>query len=216
MAKLSEGKQKDIWGKIQHVLKMRGFLCRDCIVVKGAFPVGESIEVATVLSKQQKKRQVIRSKGQCRRCRCESEIFRLPVVDSKPIPEGKPWFCEENIQKTIIDHLRSSDYSVKAVDYTTSVGQGVRIIVEDNKKAKIHLFIHGYYGKSIFPRSSRLFKEAIFDLIVYMRKYRDIQIAIGFPAFRIYTEELRKINWIREILPFRVFWVTEKGAVFEG
>lgn len=60
------------------------------------------------------------------------------------------------------------------------------------------------------------FSSAIFDAVLYRGERRDIDIAVGLPdGFGTYQKLAMRVGWLKEGMPFRLFWVSEDGTVRE-
>lgn len=57
------------------------------------------------------------------------------------------------------------------------------------------------------------FKQAIFDIIAYRERDRNVLLAVALPDFPRYRSMAERITWIKPAANFYYFWVNESGDV---
>jgi len=130
--------------------------------------------------------------------------------------EGQPWYWEGNIQSAIVSWLSQNEYKVYSVADTTQRTLGKDIIAESSNGKKLWITVKGYPEKSPHAQARHWFAEAIFDLVLYRDESYSVDLAIGLPyKFRTYMNLSKKLGWLKKNLPFKIFWVSQKGKVKE-
>jgi hypothetical protein len=58
------------------------------------------------------------------------------------------------------------------------------------------------------------FSHAIFDLILYRSERQDVVLAAAFPDnFKTYQNLATRVGWLKETLPFTLFWIESDGGI---
>lgn len=119
--------------------------------------------------------------------------------ESKPdIPKFENWFWEGNIQAKVIEYLVSQNCHIRSVADTATRQQGIDIIAEKNGK-KLCVSVKGFPNAT--PRTNpsvqagHWFKQAIFDMIDYRERDKNVMLALALPDFPRYRKMAAKITW---------------------
>lgn len=132
------------------------------------------------------------------------------------LPKFDHWFWEGNIQSKIVNYLMTQNYRICSVADTATHQQGIDIIAEQNGK-NLWVSVKGYpKGTDKTNPSSQAvhwFKHAIFDIIQYREKDKNVLLAVALPDYPRYHTLTKKISWFKPVAKFSYFWVKENGEV---
>ena len=128
-----------------------------------------------------------------------------------------PWYWEGHVQARIVDFLKRSGWTVTAVADTQRKTHGPDIAAQKDG-SQLLVSVKGYPeggGRTSPPTQARhWFSQAVFDLVYYRQCDRSVCLAMGLPAgFVTYRTNLQKVLWLKETMPFDMYWVDEKGAI---
>ncbi len=74
--------------------------------------------------------------------------------------------------------------------------------------------VKGYPEQSQDSQARNRFAAAVLDLVCYRNRRADVELALGLPdGFATYAALAPGTAWLRQVTPFRIFWVSEDGAV---
>jgi hypothetical protein len=57
------------------------------------------------------------------------------------------------------------------------------------------------------------FKQAIFDVIQYRERDKNVLLAVALPDYPRYRDMAQKITWLKPVANFSYFWVNENSEV---
>lgn len=129
-------------------------------------------------------------------------------------PEQHPWYWEGNIQAQLVKYLAGNGYSIRSVADTASRSQGKDIIALSPEGNVLWVSVKGYPERSPNTQARHWFSSAIFDLILYRDENPKVILALGFPdEFTTYIGLASRTTWLRDNLPFTIYWVKVDGTV---
>jgi len=132
------------------------------------------------------------------------------------LPKTQNWFWEGNIQKKAINYLTGIGYHIHSSADTASHQQGIDIVAEKDGK-QIWVTVKGYpegtRKTNPSTQAGHWFKQAIFDIIEYRERNKDVLLAVAIPDYPRYRSLTQKITWIKPVAKFSYFWVKADGAV---
>jgi hypothetical protein len=141
-----------------------------------------------------------------------------------PSPQGsqdnlsryEKWFWEGNVQSKVISYLATQGYQIRSVADTASHQQGIDIVAEKDGKP-IWVSVKGYprgtERTNPSVQAGHWFKEAIFDIIAYRERDKNVLLAVAFPDFPRYRSLAKRVTWLKPVANFNYFWVKESGEV---
>lgn len=132
-----------------------------------------------------------------------------------------PWFWEGNVQDRIVSFLKQEGYAIKSFANTQSRQSGKGIIADDTNSLPLWVTVKGFPENRSqtqpATQARHWFSQAIFDLICYHGENPAATLALGIPDVgKTYRNLLKKTEWFKKSLPFKVFWVHEDGSVNES
>jgi len=126
------------------------------------------------------------------------------------------WFWEGNVQAKVVNFLVAQKYNILSVADTASHQTGIDVVAEKNGK-KLWVTVKGYpqgtEKTNASTQSRHWFKQAIFDIIEYRERDKDVYLAAAFPDFPTYRNLANKITWLKLAAKFVYLWVKEDGSV---
>lgn len=196
-------------------------LCDDCLSISSnVIPRQTVYSICRSLSESS---LVYRYHGICDHCHKTKTTNRLLNGNelrsdevSKPNPTDsatQPWYWEGNVQSKVVNYLALNGHTIRSVADTASRASGKDIIasIDDNE---LWISVKGYPEKSHHVQARHWFSGAVFDLILYHGENPDVQLGIALPdGFTTYGNLVPRIKWLKESMPFRIYWVNECGAV---
>jgi hypothetical protein len=172
---------------------------------------------------------ITRHNGKCIRCRKIKLVSLLHSNNNSPEIIGGSsnleevridssrkvnWFWEGNVQAKVIDYLVNEGYMIRSVADTALRTPGKDIVAYKPNGEELWVSVKGYPEKSSNTQARHWFSGAIFDLLLYRGEDINAKLAIALPdGFVTYLNLLPKIKWLKETMPFYVFWVSEDGIV---
>lgn len=142
------------------------------------------------------------------------------------------WFWEGNVQERIIEYMkRNEGFRIDQSADPTTKERGPDILAKrrlsDGSFEKRRVAVKGYPSDKYVegqrkgqkkrtnpPTQARhWFSEALLELILAKSDDEDLQIALGFPNFKVYTNLVNRIRWLREKMELFCYIVTEDGQV---
>ncbi|MEN6327712.1 MAG: hypothetical protein ABFD18_16085 [Syntrophomonas sp.] len=197
-------------------------ICDDCmknLAVLSARQV--SYQICTDLALQG---LVFRGQNTCSQCgklkKCTSKknddakqnTQTTPVNNS--LNSSHPWFWEGNVQATLVRYFVTQDYLIKSVADTASKTPGKDIIASSVNGHEVWISVKGYPENSAHVQARHWFAGAIFDLILYHDENPAIDLAIALPdSYKTYLNLAKRVVWLRNSMPFRIYWIDNQGNV---
>lgn len=131
------------------------------------------------------------------------------ALDSSP-----PWYWEGNVQATLVEYLAIHSYLIKSVADTASRTQGKDIVASSASGRELWISVKGYPKNSANVQARHWFAGAIFDLILYHGENPNVELAIALPDNYItYLNLANRVIWLRNSMPFRIYWIDYQGNV---
>jgi hypothetical protein len=195
----------------------------------------DELAVATGLSTRQQANiecRRLEQEGLVIRHHLEGKIHNFPTgnagVITKPapppnvnrsqdaLPKNEHWFWEGNVQSKVISYLAIQGYQIRSVADTASHQQGIDIIAERDGK-QLWVSVKGYPQETDRTPSSmqagHWFKEAVFDIVEYHERDKNVSLALALPDFPRYRNMANKITWLKPVANYTYYWVNESGQV---
>ncbi|HEB73778.1 hypothetical protein DRN98_00895 [Methanosarcinales archaeon] len=140
------------------------------------------------------------------------------------------WFWEGNIQEKIANYMEITEgFKVTEKANTESKKQGPDIKGEKDGKYRI-VAIKGYPSDKYtanFPggkkgekkrtnpntQARHWFSEALVEILLRKCSDPNIEIALGFPYFKVYENLVERITWLRSKVGISCYFVKEAGEV---
>jgi hypothetical protein len=145
-----------------------------------------------------------------------SSTTPIPQQSQDNLSRYEQWFWEGNVQSKVISYLATQGYQIRSVADTASHQQGIDIVAEQNGKP-IWVSVKGYpqgtERTNPSVQAGHWFKEAIFDIIAYRERDKNVLLAVAFPDFPRYRSLAKRISWLKPVANFHYFWVNESGEV---
>jgi hypothetical protein len=196
-------------------------LCDGCLTVKVGLPTRQiAWQICTDLA----------AGGEIERARrvvCEG-CYRTKICnrwDAQRVPESaspsetrqsateRRWFWEGNVQARLVDWLRQEGWLICSTADTAAKTPGVDIIAKRDL-SELWVSVKGYPEKSAPVQAGHWFAGAIFDLVRYRSRRPDLDLAIALPdEFTRYLNLAPQVMWLRQAMPFRIFWIRQDGTL---
>jgi hypothetical protein len=145
-----------------------------------------------------------------------SSTAPIPQRSQDNLSRYEHWFWEGNVQSKVISYLATQGYQIRSVADTASHQQGIDIVAEKDGKP-IWVSVKGYpqgtERTNPSVQAEHWFKEAIFDIIAYRERDKNVLLAVAFPDFPRYRSLAKRITWLKPDANFYYFWVKESGEV---
>ena len=217
---------------LQILISSTDLYCDDCLSKVLKITPGQSIN--QTCNRLMSEGKIHRYKGECFRCGgiklvnlVKNGIIknRDSVSDSQEVIQenashstNNSWYWEGNIQSKIVDYLTQSGYLIQNIADTKAKTPGKDIIARSPNGRPLWMSVKGFPEGTKSTNSStqarHWFSIAIFDVIIYRSESTEVDLAIGFPSGKVtYINLLKKVSWLKENLPFIVYWVDESGNV---
>ena len=141
-----------------------------------------------------------------------------PTIE-KPLnrpPRYELWFWEGNIQSKVLTVLAGQGYLIRSVADTATYQHGIDIVAEKDGKplwVSVKGYPQGTDKTNPSLQASHWFKKAIFDMVEYRERNKNIALAVAFPDFPRFHNLAQKITWLKPVANFVYFWVKENGEV---
>jgi len=150
----------------------------------------------------------------------KSKIIPQKVKKTKSLTETQKdsnWFWEGNVQAKVVNFLVAQKYNILSVADTASRQTGIDVVAEKNGK-KLWVTVKGYpqgtEKTNASTQSRHWFKQAIFDIVEYRERDKEVYLAAAFPDFPTYRNLANKIKWLKSAAKFVYLWVKEDGSVY--
>lgn len=115
-----------------------------------------------------------------------------------------------------MDYLTALGYTIHSFADTASHQKGIDIVAEKDGK-QLWVSVKGYPTGTKKTRPGRQaghwFKHAIFDMIEYRERDKNVLLAIALPDYPRYHHFSKKIGWLKSVANFNYYWVRESGEV---
>ncbi len=139
-------------------------------------------------------------------------------VHVPPVNGDPPWYWEGNVQSRLIGWLAQNAHHLQRVANTATREQGIDVEALTPSGQRLLISVKGHpqaTEKTKAPTQARhWFSSAVFDLVLYRDAYPDARLALALPAgFRTYDSLAQRIQWLRKMMPFAIYWVAETGDV---
>lgn len=196
-------------------------LCDDCLSLSSNVVPRQTVySICRSLSESS---IIYRYQGICDHCHKTKTTSRLPdgnesktvkIINPPKIDSAKSaWYWEGNIQSKVVNHLVFNGFTIRSVADTASRTSGKDIVASKDGN-DLWVSVKGYPEKSQHTQARHWFSEVIFDLILYHGENAAIQLGIALPdGFTTYENLAPRIRWLKDSLPFQIYWVNESGTV---
>lgn len=197
-------------------------LCDDCLSVSSGVRPRQSVNI--VCRKLSDESTILRHFGKCSHCH-KAKIVNRPfsesavsetfaISQSAVSKESKPWYWEGNIQNQVIEFLAKNNFSISSSADTASRESGKDIVCTTPSGNELWVSVKGYPESSANTQARHWFSQAIFDLVLYRGENSNVELALAFPDdFVTYANLLPRVIWLKQTIPFKVFWVSKDGTV---
>lgn len=72
----------------------------------------------------------------------------------------------------------------------------------------------GYPDKSQHVQARHCFSSALFDLVLYRGESSTAKLVLALlEGFTTYANLYPRIEWLKQTLPFEIYWISENGNV---
>ncbi len=186
--------------------RLGGPACDDCAAAETGFTRRQTaFRLATELAAQG---AIGRAKAICSLCGAQKNaswwIGITPAADSiRPSPpaanRARPWYWEGNIQSRIVDEWGGLGFAIESVVDTGTKEPGTDIVARSSGGKSLWVTVKGFPEKSACTQARHWFAGALMDAVLY----RGAGSAI----------DLARVAWLRDKVPYSVFWVGESGTV---
>lgn len=128
----------------------------------------------------------------------------------------KTWYWEQNVQDVIVSFLKGEGYIILSEANSKTHERGIDIIAKKNGK-ELWVTVKG------FPRMKNRtkpnaqcvhwFSSALYDMIKYRERNKEIKLAIALPDFERYRNLANEISWFKADAKFNFFWVQQDHII---
>ncbi|PWK16502.1 hypothetical protein [Tumebacillus permanentifrigoris] len=200
-------------------------ICDDCLShLSGVLPRQTVYIVCRSLSDSF---VILRQQGICTHC-LKSKLVSRHYDDQASTLEGvasphfitsetggtAPWFWEGNVQEKVVSYLTQNGYTIRRVTDTASRAPGIDIVAVTPTGQELWVSVKGYPEKNSNTQARHWFSGAIFDLVLYRGENPKVHLAVAFPdGFVTYGNLLPRVEWLKQTIPFEVYWVSKEGTV---
>lgn len=205
-------------------LSTQGPLCDDCASEVTQIQPRQAIN--QICRKLLSEGTLFRAIEQCPRCRRQKTINRLktgvhvtkPQIDearSNPPARNleRPWYWEGNVQRRLVDYLRSKGFTIESESDTATRAQGKDVVARDAQGAIPWVTVKGFPDKSKNTQARHWFAGALMDLARYKDEDHTASLAMALPhGFTTYENLLDRTKRTRSFFSYHVFWVHEDGS----
>lgn len=123
-----------------------------------------------------------------------------------------PWYVEEHVRSLLVNWLR--DHGYFQANGATAADADHDLIVQSLYGATSRISVRGFPESDGEGEAQRWFASAVLDLARHRSSGGDVGLALALPAgFPIYTTLAADIAWLRDAMPFTIYWVVESGTV---
>jgi hypothetical protein len=132
------------------------------------------------------------------------------------LPKFDYWFWEGNVQSKVVSYLEKQDYKIVSTADTASHQTGIDVVAERGGM-RLWVTVKGYPKGTAKTKpsvqASHWFKQAVFDIVAYRGRDRDVLLATALPDFPRYRKLAEKVSWFKPVARFSYFWVDKNGNV---
>lgn len=200
-------------------------ICDDCLSeTSGVKPRQTVYAICRDLHKES---SILRHQAKCHRCRkvklsnrlSDKSLTEIETAATSPAKvvshdEQSPWFWEGNVQAKVISYLVQNGCSIRSAADTASRAQGKDIVALAPDGRQLWISVKGFPEKSPNTQARHWFSGAIFDLVLYRGESSEVSLAIALPdGFITYANLSPRISWLKDTMPFEIYWVSENGEV---
>jgi hypothetical protein len=201
--------------------RLGGPVCDDCAAAAAGLTRRQTaFQLATELAAQG---AIGRAKAICSLCGAlKNASWRIgitPAADSiRPSPPAtdrtRPWYWEGNIQSRLVDELKRLGYAIESVVDTGTKEPGTDIVARSSGGKGLWVTVKGFPEKSAYTQARHWFAGALMDVVLYRGAESAIDLAIGLPdGFPTFQALASRVAWLRDRVPYSVYWVGESGTV---
>ena len=215
----------NIQSSILGALQNSNALCDDCLSEVTTVTPRQSINIKCRAMESTK--LLARIRETCSRCSRVKIVNRLNaskaietaatamVVTSSPSGSGdRPWYWEGNVQKRVVDFLKSHGCKVQSESDTISRQQGKDIVALADDGRSVWVTVKGFPEKSKNIQARHWFAGALLDLARYRDEDPAASLAMGLPCgFTTYEGLIKRTGAVRQFLGYAVYWVKSDGTV---
>lgn len=216
--------------RILHVLgEEDGPVCDDCLVEPADLSARQrAYQVCSNLAQQGK---VNRAEKPCKICGKRKnttwpgdgqavDIETDALVEEEQAsgaPGEHPWYWEGNVQSKLVAWLSAKGYQIRRVAHTETRQSGKDVVAVNPQGEKVWIEVKGYPESSPHTQARHWFSGALFTLTLDREENPDVKLAAAFPAgFTTYENLAERVTWLRESMPFTIYWVERGGKVREA
>ncbi len=145
-----------------------------------------------------------------------SPALPIPQNSQNSLSKSENWFWEGNIQSKVRQYLEACGFYIRSVANTASHQQGIDIVAEKDGKllwVSVKGYPQGTDKTNPSVQAGHWFKQAIFDIIEYRERDKNVLLAVALPDYPRYRSLAQKITWFKPTANFVYFWVKEDGQV---
>lgn len=196
-------------------------LCDDCLSVSsGVVPRQTVYSICRSLFETT---SIIRHDGVCDHCHkskltnrlADANLENTDIVSEAPSePSIRSWYWEGNVQSKVVNFLVLNSHTIRSVADTAARTSGKDIIAVSPEGSELWISVKGYPEKSHHVQARHWFSGAVFDLILYHGENPNVKLGIALPdGFVTYENLYPRIKWLKESMPFLIYWVNDNGDV---
>ena len=206
--------------KILNALKLAE-LCVDCLSSATGIRPRQAVNITCrALSNDL---LTVRHFGKCNHCHKAKIVnfFSKKYSPSDSLATGhvlsgdiKPWYWEGNVQNKVVEFLDKHGFTIRSTANTASKESGKDIVCTTPGGNELWISVKGYPESSANTQARHWFSQAIFDLILYRGEDPNAELALAFPdGFVTYLKLLPRVMWLKQTIPFKVYWISENGTL---
>lgn len=128
-----------------------------------------------------------------------------------------PWFWVGNVQRAVVKHLQSLEYTIRSAAKTETRERGHDIFAVDKSGHTLWVSAKGYperTGKTSPPvRARHRFSHALFELILWRGESLTAHLALALPDQPTYRKLTSRVSWFLEEVQATIYWVSEGERV---
>ena len=148
----------------------------------------------------------------------EPQLKMLVIPDLSS--EG-PWHTEAKVQRVVMNWLTSKGCEVKSFADAATKERGVDIIATKPDGSVLYITVKGFPEKTATKKThpstqaGHWFKDGFHDLLEWRGESKETNLAFALPDFKRYRALADKVIWIKPILGFSFYWVSENDSITE-
>lgn len=129
-------------------------------------------------------------------------------------PTRSSWYWEGNVVSRLVSWLANRSYSIRSVADTAARSAGKDIVATTPDGKELWITVKGYPENRSNTQARHYFAGALLDVALYRSEGTDAEVAIALPdGFATYVNLAARITWLRNAVPFTIYWVDESGSV---